>query len=461
MHQLQRRLAYLTEIRYLCKSMSQKQPGMKQFVAALSIIASISPLSAATLRWYDTTRPVISLAAPSASGLNEICVAGNAAGITAVFIPDSGNPAGVGWYRYSSMGGGYAEQVASAVSGTGSVHTVTEGDMGFIIEDGTDRYYFWLVDYSRHPFAVTSITESAEQDCGRVALDVAGTGDEIAYYSITGRRMVLSREIELAYNTLVWDDAQESYIETPVSESLESLHPVIHADAPLCATDFTISGDRFMREWGEGISLTSASFQPRSVACHTSAVQTEREADNEVKQQTGSLGGSAPCEIEFKAAVTDGALFREWQFSHYSDFEDIYLRASELEFTHTFTEQGASYVRFYCANADASCDAYGETYEIGIGASSLKCPNAFSPFNEDGVNDIWKVSYSSIVTFECSIFNRNGRRIISFSNPADGWDGRYGGKFVPAGVYYYVIKARGADGVEYNLSGDINIVDYK
>ena len=36
-----------------------------------------------------------------------------------------------------------------------------------------------------------------------------------------------------------------------------------------------------------------------------------------------------------------------------------------------------------------------------------------------------------------------------------------GGKLVPAGVYYYVIKATGADGKKYDLSGDINIVDYK
>ena len=48
----------------------------------------------------------------------------------------------------------------------------------------------------------------------------------------------------------------------------------------------------------------------------------------------------------------------------------------------------------------------------------------------------------------------------SFTDPADGWDGKYNGKLVPSGVYYYVIKARGADGKEYNLKGDINIINY-
>ena len=44
---------------------------------------------------------------------------------------------------------------------------------------------------------------------------------------------------------------------------------------------------------------------------------------------------------------------------------------------------------------------------------------------------------------------------------AEGWDGKYRGKYVPAGVYFYVIKARGADGVEYERAGDINIIKYK
>ena len=71
------------------------------------------------------------------------------------------------------------------------------------------------------------------------------------------------------------------------------------------------------------------------------------------------------------------------------------------------------------------------------------------------------MSYKSIVSFECHIFNRWGNEIISFSDPAQGWDGKKGGKLVPSGVYYYVIKAVGSDGKKYNLSGDINIINSK
>ena len=55
----------------------------------------------------------------------------------------------------------------------------------------------------------------------------------------------------------------------------------------------------------------------------------------------------------------------------------------------------------------------------------------------------------------------SSKKIISFSDPAQGWDGKKGGKLVPSGVYYYVIKAVGSDGKKYNLSGDINIINSK
>ena len=118
------------------------------------------------------------------------------------------------------------------------------------------------------------------------------------------------------------------------------------------------------------------------------------------------------------------------------------------------------YVRFICNNSAGTCEYAGPTYEIFIGEAKLDIPNAFSPEGSPGVNDEWKVSYRSLVEYECHIFNRWGKELFSSREPSEGWDGRYGGKYVPSGVYFYVIKAKGADGVEYNRSGDINIIKY-
>ena len=104
--------------------------------------------------------------------------------------------------------------------------------------------------------------------------------------------------------------------------------------------------------------------------------------------------------------------------------------------------------------------SYSDTYTVNIGESELVCPNAFSPGSSEGVNDVWKVSYKSIIEFHCSIFNTWGNRIIELNDPGQGWDGKYKGKLVDPGVYYYVIRAKGSDGKTYKLSGDINIIRY-
>ena len=117
-------------------------------------------------------------------------------------------------------------------------------------------------------------------------------------------------------------------------------------------------------------------------------------------------------------------------------------------------------MRFTANNADGTCPYEGAVYEIVIGESRLDIPNAFSPQASPGTNDEWKVSYKSLTSFECHIFNRWGKELFSTTDPAQGWDGRSGGKYVPAGVYYYVIKATGADGIKYNKAGDINIINY-
>jgi gliding motility-associated-like protein len=127
----------------------------------------------------------------------------------------------------------------------------------------------------------------------------------------------------------------------------------------------------------------------------------------------------------------------------------------------TFEDAGTFYWRFIGTNAAGTCTANSDVYTVTIGTSSLVCPNVFSPGSSEGVNDVWKVSYSSIISFKCWIFNRWGVQICELNDPSQGWDGKYKGKLVDSGVYYYVIEAKGSDGKKYKLNGDINIIKYK
>ena len=85
-------------------------------------------------------------------------------------------------------------------------------------------------------------------------------------------------------------------------------------------------------------------------------------------------------------------------------------------------------------------------------------PNEFSPGTTPGINDEFRVAYKSLVKFKAWIFNRWGLQMYYWTDPAQGWDGKKGGKYVQPGVYFYVIEAEGSDGIKYKEKGDINIL---
>lgn len=397
----------------------------------------------------------IRIEAASASGLKNVFVLPHTAGVK-MRLAGAGE-SGFKCRSFGTAGAAYATDMKPELDGS---YTLVNGDCGYEITRGNTTEYFWVTDYERHELDMKSLTATGNEDCQRVSFRFEGQGGEIAYYSPSGRRFVLSRDIALEYDTQSFDDEAFGFKPSVSNTYLSALDADLFLNASLCDTRYTLRGDRFLRAWGREQSVESASVSPFAVDARTRATQQLREVDNEQKVEVGGLGGSAPCEIKFEACVSDAAIFHQWEISHSPSFDIVDDTYTELDFSYTFREQGTFYVRFVADNATGTCRYEGETYTVNIGESSLVIPNAFSPEASPGVNDLWKVSYKSIVSFECRIFNRWGQELFHTTNPADGWDGRYNGKYVPAGVYFYVIKARGADGKNYDRAGDINIVKY-
>lgn len=433
---------------------------LRKLILSSIIILSAGTAGSAELEFHGTTYTPIAETPDRSSGLDKVYILENANGVTASYTSTTSS-SNVTWMRFSNLGGAYAEPVSVNRDGATTSLTLGHDDMGYIIEDGNERHYFWITNYANHPLNINSLAISDESDCQNTILVPGGNGDAIYYYSINGARRVLSRELTVSYNTLEYDETAEAFSPVQTEDTFESLSGKMRIASPLCDTEFRLSGDRFLRQWGLEQIVSTGWYETRNIEVQTSAIQTERDNPNETKDNTTGLGGSAPVEITFKAAVTDAVRFTEWQFSNDIEFENIDLRVSQTEFTYTFQDHGTIYVRFMASNDSGDCDSFSQVYEVSIGESKLICPNAFSPGASEGVNDEWKVSYKSIIEFECHIFNRWGVKIATLHDPSEGWDGRYSGKIVPSGVYYYVIKARGADGKEYNLSGDINIISYK
>lgn len=432
-------------------------PLIRRALLALTLIICSLRLIAAELTFKGNPLEAIAVEPAANSGLTAVYVLNSVSGVRASYESATGSQ--VSWQRYSALGGGYAEPVASTQFGSVSTLTNLEGNMGYIVTDGTSTACFWVVDYSQFEPVLTSITLSDQTDCSTTWLDFTGSAGAITYYGITGIPAELNREFTLTYSTLEFNSDEFAYKQVQHVETLASLSDHIHCTPPLCQTDFTLAGDRFTRSWGRDSEIVSPTYDPTSVEAQTRAVQEARSVLNEVKDDS-PLGGSGPAEITFTAAVTDGALYHEWELARDPEFNQTFLRYSDLEFSYTFREQGTTYVRLLIANADGTCESESETYSVFIGESVLKCPNAFSPGGSEGVNDEWKVTYKSIVEFDCHIFDRTGKQLAHLTDPSQGWNGRIHGKIAPSGVYFYVIRALGADGKEYKLSGDINIIGY-
>lgn len=434
---------------------------------AIGLFLSAQTVSASSLEFVGSSRNVIEVTPDRNTGLEMIYVVYDVDGVSARYTVPSGQKAT--WYKYSNLGGGYAVEITDTEqTGNVSVLPKVEGDMGYIIEVGTDRFYFWVTGYKPHEMILRSVKVSDESDCGSTILNVDGYALPIHYYTINGQQRTLSREITVDYYTLEANRDAKMWSQTSASVILESIDAAgnIYLNAPpLCNTRFTVAGDRFMKQWGSYTQARTDNYITPAVDSFVFAEQASRGSDDMPSNEIGAgddagLGGSAPAEITFTAIGTDAVIHNEWQFSSDSEFENLTYRFYEPEISYVFQEEGTTYVRYIGSNADGTCETIGETFTVHIGSSELKIPNAFSPGVSEGVNDIWKVSYRSLIEFECHIFNIHGQEIYSFNDPSGGWDGKHNGKFVKPGVYYYVIQALGSDGRRYKKSGDINILGH-
>lgn len=178
----------------------------------------------------------------------------------------------------------------------------------------------------------------------------------------------------------------------------------------------------------------------------------------------GELIGSAPMKVLFKANVDapEGyTYFCEWSSSAGGNSTPALFRTEE-EWEFTFDQSGAYYYSLLVTFTDKDGNTIDETagdFVIRISESELKVPNAFSP-NGDGINDVFKVTYKSLVKFNAYVFNRWGQELYHWGlNKIDeGWDGTAHGKPVKDGVYFIVVEAEGSDGIKYKHKGDINIL---
>ena len=188
--------------------------------------------------------------------------------------------------------------------------------------------------------------------------------------------------------------------------------------------------------------------------------------------------GPGPFTVHFEAQMTEQPAFVTWKFSGQNNFESLIDQFHALEsdqrtsiLEYEFDEAGTYYVRF---EADIPYSPSGngvfsdtlhyvteEPYQIQVTESMLEIPNVIIPDSPSGKNQVFKVKYKSLVSFEMLVYNRWGEELFHTTDPSEGWDGTYGGSIVPTGAYYYLIKAEGTEGYKYRKRGAVNVLKAK
>ena len=195
-----------------------------------------------------------------------------------------------------------------------------------------------------------------------------------------------------------------------------------------------------------------------------------KDKDGNERTETMSIDDAqAPLDVEFRAnpSGTEGCVASyEWHFRHTGlskenrTKRELFVRYEENT-NYTFTESGEYEIvlKTFLQNNTGIVELDSGVIKLTISESKLEFPNAFSP-NGDGTNDIYraKPEYKNIISFRAIIFNRWGQKLYEWSDPASGWDGKYNGKDVKEGIYFVLVEAKGADGKEYQIKRDVNLL---
>ncbi len=353
-----------------------------------------------------------------------------------------------------------------------------EDNTGYIVYAGGVRETFWVIDYSNYKLEFNALNADIDytERCTETKLILDGNLPELSYRTQYGSKQIISRECEVSYTTLSWGG--EDWQDSLCTETMP-LRETLIAGAPLRDTEFTLRADQIAKALGlEQDSVVSDVYEACAVAAHPTTITTIRgtEAENmrtnEVERPTEAtqLKGSAPLDILFKAnGNTPVAQYYKWQILKGND---LIAQRSDESHRYVFDDFGEFRVLLWVSNDKCQSDSVEIT--VSVSTSQLVVPNVFTP-NGDGRNDEFRVMYRSIIEFECWIYNRWGKLVYHWTDPAKGWDGTINGRPAAEGAYYYVIRAKGADaeadgkyhrvttkrpadvGV-YQLSGDINLI---
>lgn len=367
------------------------------------------------------------------------------------------------WYRYKTKAL-EAETVASQQNGsTSTIRNIEEGYGYFVKETTGFTKYVWIIDYSKYEVELNSLRVSENSGCSWVGFEGDVKMSPIHYYTPLGRQSELLREFELKYNTFEW--MEEGRYFNSVSKSVVLNNPFLQGleTPPYTDTDFELRGDLFARHFNVEQSVRSDMYTAVALDVHVyKTILSDKENGEGGGKNEGDFDQrtvSAPVHVVFSAFANEPVANRyAWKIYSKKDSTQFQLNYTGSELDYVFEREGEFIIELTVFDRTGACIYSPEQTQVGISKFSWVIPNAFSPGSSPGINDEFKISYESIVSFKGWIFNRWGVEMFYWTNPDRGWDGKKGGKYVAPGVYFYVLEAKGSDGKTHKETGSINIL---
>ena len=122
-----------------------------------------------------------------------------------------------------------------------------------------------------------------------------------------------------------------------------------------------------------------------------------------------------------------------------------------------FAEKVTKTSVFYVTTLNHTCESPKTKLTVSVALSGLIIPNTFTP-NNDGINDNWDIAgIEEFPGTEIWLYNRYGQLVYHTVNYSQPFNGIYGGKQLPSGVYYYILDPKKAV-CQGKVSGSLTLI---
>jgi gliding motility-associated-like protein len=332
----------------------------------------------------------------------------------------SGSSVNISATATGGTGGPYTYNWSNGVSGDSQTVSPTVGSspMNYIVtvDDGCSFPAFDTATVIVHPLAVSFMTVNDTAGCEDFTVQFTGLSDIGTQYT--------------------WDFGDGSGSQTGT--------PVTHTYATPGQYDVTLT---VMTAMGCYSTITTNSF----IDVYATPVAEFSFSPNEI-YSTNPV-------VTFTNQSLGGETYA-WDFIHQYPYSGMY--GDTLENTSfSYPDTGVYNVQLIVFNSFGCSDTVEHQLDI-IPEYVLYAPNAFTPTNHDGINDMFMPKGLGIDpnNFQMSIYDRWGNRIFQTTDVNKGWDGRANGGKNIAQIDTYVWKIDTQDfrGNKHEYIGHVTIV---